>query len=250
MQRYFVEPNNWFEQHVKIDSDDYHHIVHVMRMKLGDEVICNHPSGEAYRCLIEEISNGNVQLLILDKLKNQVELPVNVTLIQGLPKGDKLEWVVQKTTELGVKRIIPLACDRSIVKWDDKKSVKKIQRLQKIAKEASEQAHRTVQPVIETPYSLKQLISADQSFDHKFVAYEETTRKAETQKISYYLEHIEPDQSIAIVIGPEGGLTETEIDQLYQSDFKPIRLGPRILRTETAPLYALSALSYYFEETE
>lgn len=250
MQRYFVDQKNWFKPHVNINGDDYHHIVNVMRMKPGDEVICNHPDGDAYQCSIDKISDRNIQLLILDKLKNQVELPVNVTLIQGLPKGDKLEWIVQKATELGVQTIIPLECKRSIVKWDHKKSLKKSQRLQRIAKEASEQSHRTLQPAIETPYSLKQLISADQLFDHKFVAYEETTRRVKTKKLNHYLEQIKPGESIGVVIGPEGGLTEPEIAQLVQSGFQPIRLGPRILRAETAPLYLMSALSYYFEETE
>lgn len=249
MQRYFVEEKNWSEQQVNIDDDDYHHIVNVMRMQPGDEVICNHPNGHAYQCSIEKIGDGNVQLLILNKLKDQVELPVNVTLIQGLPKGDKLEWIVQKATELGVSTIIPLESKRSIVKWDHKKSSKKIQRLQKIAKEAAEQSHRTIQPTIEFPQSLKQIISVSQSFDHKFVAYEETAREVKTRSIEHYLKEVQAGQSIGIVIGPEGGIAKEEIDQLYKSGFEPVRLGPRILRTETAPLYLLSVLSYFFEET-
>src|SRR5699024_3606618 len=174
MQRYMVEQKNWSKQHLYINGDDYHHIVNVMRMERGDEVICNHPNRKAYQCAIEEIDDQRVRLVILKELEDQVELPVRVTLLQGLPKGDKLEWVVQKTTELGVETIIPLICERSIVKWDDKKKRKKVERLQKIAKEASEQSHQTAQPIVEAPVSIKQLTSQSPAFDHKFVAYEET----------------------------------------------------------------------------
>lgn len=250
MQRYMVEQRNWSKQDLYIDGDDYHHIVNVMRMKPGDQVICNHPSGKAYQCTIEEIDDQHVRLVILKELTNQTELPVHVTLMQGLPKGDKLEWVVQKATELGAETIIPLACERSIVKWDDKKIPKKVERLQKIAKEASEQSHRTVQPTVDAPVSIKQLTSQSSSYDHKFVAYEETTRELKTNKLESYLAEIKPGASIGIVIGPEGGLTDSEIERLYQADYQPIRLGPRILRTETAPLYFMSVLSYLFEETE
>lgn len=250
MQRYMVEQKNWSKQDLYIDGNDYHHIVNVMRMEPGDEVICNHPKGRAYLCAIDDMNDQNVRLTILQELEDQTELPVRVTLMQGLPKGDKLDWVVQKTTELGVATIIPLICERSIVKWDEKKQRKKVGRLIKIAKEASEQSHRSIQPTVENPVSIKQLLSSGRSFDHKFVAYEETTRKLKTNKLESYLNKIKPGQSIGIVIGPEGGLTEKEIEHLYQFDYHPVRLGPRILRTETAPLYLMSILSYLFEESD
>ncbi len=250
MQRYFVAEKQWDDQTLTIGGDDYHHIANVMRMKPDDHVICNHPDGVAYLCLINKIDEQMIHLTRLEALDNQVELPINLTLIHGLPKGDKLEWVVQKATELGVHSIIPLNSARSIVKWDLKKQQKKVERLQKIAKEASEQSHRTVQPIVHLPHTMKQLLSSDQIFDHKFVAYEETARTVKAEKLHTHLEQIKPGQSVVIAIGPEGGFTETEIEQFYEADFQPIRLGPRILRTETAPLYFLSALSYLLEEMD
>lgn len=249
LQRYFVDREYWLDEQVVIKGDDYHHIVNVMRMKVGDEVICNHPDKEAYLCSIDRIDQQAIYLNKINHMTNQVELPVDITLIQGLPKGDKLEWIVQKSTELGVKKIIPLNTARSVVKWDAKKQAKKIERLKKIAKEASEQSHRTDQPIIESLMTIKQLSAQIEEFDHLFVAYEETTRQIKTDKLYTYLEDIKPGQSVAIVIGPEGGLTEKEIAQLYAAQFKAVRLGPRILRTETAPLYFLSVMSLLFEES-
>lgn len=248
MQRYFVAEEQWDDQKLTIIGDDYHHIANVMRMKPDDHVICNHPNGVAYLCLIKKIDDQMIYLTKLESLDNQVELPINLTLAHGLPKGDKLEWIVQKATELGVHAVIPLNSARSIVKWDLKKQQKKVERLQKIAKEASEQSHRTIQPAVHLPHTMKQLLLSDQHFDHKFVAYEETTRTVKTKKLHTYLEKIKPGQSVVIAIGPEGGFTETEIEQFYKAGFQPIRLGPRILRTETAPLYFLSTLSYLLEE--
>jgi len=250
MQRYFVDQENWYENAIQIIGDDYHHIVNVMRMTKGTKIICNHPSGVGYLAEIETITDQEVRLQIIKKLSHQVEIPVNVTLIQGLAKGDKLDWIVQKATELGVNRVIPLNSQRSIVKWDEKRQKKKIERLEKIAKEAAEQSHRTIQPTIDNTHSLKKLVENEKDFDHKFVAYEETTREISVKDLNHYLERIEPGESVAIVIGPEGGLTKEEVELLYDKGYEPIRLGPRILRTETAPIYFLSALSYILEETK
>ena len=250
MQRYFVNEAYWEENELTIVGDDYHHIANVMRMKPGDQIICNHPSGHAYLCLIDQIDDQQVYLSQLEHLNDQVELPIHITLIQGLPKGDKLEWIVQKSTELGVDSIIPFNSARSIVKWDGKKQRKKVERLQKIAKEAAEQSHRTTLPTVELPHSIKQLLTSMENFEHKFIAYEETTRTVSTKKLQTYFAQIKPGQSVAIAVGPEGGFTEKEMEQFYDANFQPIRLGPRILRTETAPIYFLYTLSYLLEESD
>ncbi|MBM7541680.1 16S rRNA (uracil(1498)-N(3))-methyltransferase [Amphibacillus cookii] len=249
MQRYFIEDQNWKNDQIIITNDDAHHIVNVMRMTLNDQVICNRSDGRVALCKIIEITDV-IKLSILNWLEQEVELPIEVTLVQGLPKGDKLDWIAQKATELGVHTIIPFQASRSIVKWDMKKREKKQHRLKKIVKEASEQAHRNQLPKVEELHDLKALVQLSQHYDHKFVAYEETTRKQITQKLNVFFKQILPGQSVIVIIGPEGGLTEEEIDTFYQNGFEPVRFGPRILRTETASLYLLSALSYYFEETE
>src|SRR5690625_445333 len=176
MQRYFVDQENWYENAIKIIGDDYHHIVNVMRKTKGTKIISNQPSGVGYLAEIETITDQEVRLQIIKKLSHQVEIPVNVTLIQGLAKGDKLDWIVQKATELGVNRVIPLNSQRSIVKWDEKRQKKKIERVEKIAKEAAEQSHRTIQPTIDNTQYLKKLVEGDNDFDYTFVANEETTR--------------------------------------------------------------------------
>lgn len=250
MQRYFVPESNWYEDHVVITGDDVHHITRVMRMDINDEMICNHPSGKACLCAISEKKDDCVVALIKTWQSEKVELPIDVTIAQGLPKGDKLELIMQKGTELGARSFIPFQATRSIVKWDEKKAVKKIARLKKIVKEASEQSHRTVLPLVKNVHSMSQLLDESQYYHHKFVAYEDTTRKQLSSKLSSYYQEINLGERVLICIGPEGGFTGDDIAQFRKHNFRLIRLGPRILRTETAALYALASLSYYFEEME
>ncbi len=123
MQRYFVPSHQWSEQNLVIKGDDYHHIVNVMRMKEGHSIICV-TNGVSYVCEVHDIQDQTVECLIIKKLNENQELPVKVTLAQGLPKGDKLDLIVQKSTELGLEHFIPLQMDRTIVKWDHKKEQK------------------------------------------------------------------------------------------------------------------------------
>ena len=250
MQRYFVPAINFSDNKVTITGDDVHHITRVMRMEIGDEIICNHPSGKAAVSTITTVSENEVVVSINKWQEQNAELPIHVTVAQGLPKGDKLELILQKGTELGAAGFIPFQAARSVVKWDKKKVSKKIERFKKIVKEASEQSHRTLLPQVESIETLQDLIGSSDSYDHKYVAYEETTRELPTQKLSYYFDQIRVGEKVLICIGPEGGFSESEITKLHTAGFKSIRLGPRILRTETAALYALASLSYHFEERE
>ncbi|WP_112181355.1 16S rRNA (uracil(1498)-N(3))-methyltransferase [Paraliobacillus zengyii] len=250
MQRYFVTATGWSDMHVTITDDDIHHITRVMRMEIGDKIICNHPDGKAAVCAIKSMADDKIVTEIVEWQRQTVELPVRVTIAQGLPKGDKFELILQKGTELGAAGFIPLQAERSIVKWDEKKASKKNERFQKIIKEASEQSHRTLLPKIEKVASLQDVIEMSASFDHRLVAYEETTRDIPTNKLSYFLKQMVPSEQVFLCIGPEGGFSENEIIALKNADFQSIRLGPRILRTETAALYALASLSYHFEELE
>lgn len=249
MQYYFVDKNQWQGDQVTITGDDYHHIVNVMRKKVDDHVICSHPEGKQAICQITAVDD-DVTLRIIDYLDATTELPIDVTIVQGLPKGDKLDWIVQKATELGARSFVPFNAVRSIVKWDKKKEGKKLDRLRKIVKEASEQSHRQILPEIHSVQTLANVVELSQGYDHLFMAYEETTRELASAKLSHRFKRIQPGDRVLIVIGPEGGLDEKEVRAFYEANFQAIRIGPRILRTETAPLYLLSALSYYFEETE
>ncbi|UFU01389.1 16S rRNA (uracil(1498)-N(3))-methyltransferase [Radiobacillus kanasensis] len=248
MQRYFIAKEHWMGDHVLIEGEDVHHIVRVMRMKEGDKIVCNQPNGRAAVCQITERSEQMVKASIVEWLEQESEMPVHVAIAQGLPKGDKMELVLQKGTELGASEFIPFQAARSVVKWDPKKINKKSDRYKKVAKEASEQAHRTVVPHVETVLSFKELIKRSDDYDVKWFAYEEEAKGPQNQKLSDLFRTVKNGQRILACIGPEGGYTIEEVNQLIEHGFTPIRLGPRILRTETAALYLLAGLSYHFEE--
>lgn len=246
VQRYFIEEQGNIEQ-FNISGDDYHHIVRVMRMKAGDEIICVTLKGKSAICQIAEITDEIVVANVVKWEEGTTELPVHVVIASGLPKGDKLELIIQKGTELGAYEFVPFTASRSIVKWDSKKAVKKVDRWQKIAKEAAEQSHRSYVPEVKEPISLKELVKASDEYTYKLVAYEEEAREGEVSVLSSTLAKLGEGDRLLIVFGPEGGLSSEEIDLLNKNGFLACGLGPRILRTETAPLYALSAVSYHFE---
>ncbi|MRG86644.1 16S rRNA (uracil(1498)-N(3))-methyltransferase [Salinibacillus xinjiangensis] len=248
MQRYFIPQSGWTNQQVEITNDDAHHISKVMRMKPEDQIYCCHPDGKTALCEIEEITNGKVICHIVEWITEHKELPVHITIAQGLPKGDKLDLIVQKGTELGASAFIPFNGERSVVKWDDKKANKKITRLSKIAKEASEQSHRTKIPTIHELESFSGLLQKSEAFDHCIVASEVEAKKDTPTYISDLIEGIQPDDHVLVVIGPEGGFSDQELAKLAEKGFGFTRFGPRILRTETAPLYFLAVMSYQFEE--
>ncbi|MDV6377952.1 16S rRNA (uracil(1498)-N(3))-methyltransferase [Sporosarcina sp. GW1-11] len=246
MQRYFID-QPFDEQNLSVISgDDSKHIVKVMRMTEGQEIVTVY-GGIAVVSTIEEILDNQVIVSRQRELEQLTEMPVSVTLACGLPKGDKLDLITQKGTELGMKRLIPLATSRSIVKWDPKKGVKRVERLQKIAKEAAEQCHRNEIPEIMPVQTVKQMIDYAATFDVKLFADEEDAKSDMPHKIADRLKNVYHGQSIVVVFGPEGGLAREEAVLLEDAGFLPVSLGPRILRTETAPLYTLSAMSYEFE---
>lgn len=249
MQRYFVNQSA-DETRFTIAGDDYHHIARVMRMKEGDQIICVTPLNKSAVCAIAEITDEQVITEVVQWISGTSELPIEVTIVSGLPKGDKLEWIIQKGTELGAFQFIPFISARSVVKWDEKKAEKKLERWQKIAKEAAEQSHRTILPKVKSPINIKSLIKISEDFDYKLIAFEEEAKQGEASVLSKILAEMEKGQTLLFVFGPEGGLTEQEVSSLSEHGFRSCGLGPRILRTETAPLYALSAVSYHFELME
>lgn len=244
MQRYFAENE---EDTFLIKEDDFHHITRVMRMKPGEEIYCVNSNQQTARCTIENITENEIVAKVIQWVEEDMELPVTVTIVSGLPKGDKLEWIIQKGTELGAHEFIPFIASRSIVKWDAKKSDKKISRWNKIAKEAAEQSHRAVIPNVSAPVSLKELIKMAADYDVLIIAYEEEAKAQESANLMRSFSSMKKGQSLLVVFGPEGGLADSEVELLKEKGFVACGLGPRILRTETAPLYLLSAVSYHFE---
>lgn len=252
MQTYFVEENNWQENEVFI-SEDAHHIIRVMRYNIGDVILCVHPNRQVAKCEITSFNKDESLVIakIMEWLDIDNELPVQVTILQSLPKGNKLELIVQKGTELGASKFIFFESKRSIVKWDGKKAKNRIQRYEKIAKEASEQAKRNIVPKISYVENINQFIeNIDNQHCLKLIAYEEEAKQNRTSSFSQQLKQVRANEEIYIIIGPEGGLTEDEVQYFNKYGFVPVRLGKRILRTETASLYALSAISYHLEELE
>lgn len=246
MQRYFVNAGSETDRYL-IDGEDFHHITRVMRMKAGDQIVCVTIDGKCAECIIEEITDEKVVAEVVKWEEGSTELPIKVSIASGLPKGDKLEWIIQKGTELGASEFVPFLAARSIVKWDEKKAGKKVERWQKIAKEAAEQSYRNIVPTVINPLHLKTLLQRADAFDVKLIAYEEEAKLGEVAVLAKTLHELRPGQSLLVVFGPEGGLDTKEIAVLKENGFIPCGLGPRILRTETAPLYLLSAVSYHLE---
>ncbi|MFD2751280.1 16S rRNA (uracil(1498)-N(3))-methyltransferase [Virgibacillus siamensis] len=248
LQRYFVPEENWRESIVLIHDDDAHHIHRVMRCHEGDRIICNHPGGSAAICRIISIGPAEVRTSIDEWLSESAELPVDVTIAQGIPKSDKFELVLQKGTELGANAFIPVQSERSVALWNDKKMEKKLSRFQKIVKEASEQSHRNRIPDILQVLSVEKMAAYLDKYDVKLFAYEEEAKSMPGKSLGSVINNLEKGSNVLVYIGPEGGISEKEAAVLTEHYFTPIRLGPRILRTETASLYVLASISYHLEE--
>ncbi|WP_085523320.1 16S rRNA (uracil(1498)-N(3))-methyltransferase [Tuberibacillus sp. Marseille-P3662] len=246
-QRYFI-PKEQFQDHsVIIQGEDARHIRKVMRMTDGETITCCDNDGHAFLCKIRDLDEQKVIADILEEQPANQELDINITVVQGMPKSDKLEWVVQKGTELGVNSFVPFTADRSIVKWPANKVDKKVSRLQKIAKESAEQSHRVYIPEIIEPWTLQDLIQAISDYDSCVVAYEEEGKRGQQTGLPSVLNNLESGQRLLIVIGPEGGLSKSEVDAFQSAGGVLCGLGSRILRTETAPLFILSAIAYQLE---
>ena len=246
MQRYFVKGNVSETTHSLVFSkDQVHQLKKVMRVRAGEQFEVVDDSSQLAIVEVSELDPFEVK--VVELLEQKVELPVSVTIAVGLSKGDKLDWIIQKATELGVSEIIPLSLTRNVVKWTGDKADKKIERLQKIAEEASEQSHRLKVPRVTSVMTLKELANYTSNFEQKLIAYEESAKVGESLQLVKSLQSLQENERVIFVFGPEGGIEEQEVALLEESGYIPCSLGPRILRAETAPLYALAAVSYQCE---
>lgn len=235
MQRYFAKVNN---DTVFLSDDDCHHLLNVLRAKVGEKI---EVVGEGKLYLASIVKVSPLDIKVIESLNDNSELSAKVTLYYCLSKGDKNEFVIQKATELGASKIVLVSSKRCVVKYDNKDVDKKIVRFTKIAKEAAEQCHRLIVPEVIGPISVDQ-IGNDSIEDARFVAYEEESQHSPSFSING------DEKSIAVFIGPEGGIDEKEIEKLNSFGFKNVSLGNRILRTETAAVYAISVISNYLEK--
>lgn len=248
MQRYFInEDQVKIRQVVQLTEDDARHLSKVMRAQPGDPIEIVSLDGRVYLGQLgPNPSQGQVEILKLLDLQPS-ELPCQVTIAAGLSKNDKLDWIVQKATELGMSQFIPLNLKRNVVQWDHKKQAQKVERLQKIAQAACQQSKRLIIPTVQPLHDLEDLIQASASYQHKWLAYEETAKEGQHSLLKKELNKVQDNDKILVVFGPEGGLDEKEVHILVQAGFMAMSLGPRILRAETAPAYLLAAVSYQLE---
>lgn len=245
MYQFFVEEGQINGDRIVILGDDVNHIKNVLRMKIGEEIaVSNGVDQKEYRCEIVQIEQEDIICKLRFIKEDGVELPAKVYLFQGLPKADKMELIIQKAVELGVYSVIPVATKRSIVKLDDKKAASKRTRWQGIAEAAAKQSKRKIIPEIGDVVSFSEAIRLVKDMDVKLIPYELAEDMSKTKEI---IGGIEPGQSVAIFIGPEGGFDETEIELAAKEGVQAITLGKRILRTETAGMTVLAWLMYHLE---
>ena len=247
MYRFFIKEEQIHDGMIEICGSDVNHIKNVLRMKTGDKVYLSNGSDLEYECSLLEWTDDTILAKIEDVHGMETELPVKITLYQGLPKGDKMELIIQKAVELGVYEIIPVATKRAVVKLDAKKAEAKQKRWQSIAESAAKQSRRNIIPHIHEVVKFGQAVDYAKNLDITLIPYELAEDMEKTKQI---FETIQPGQSIGIFIGPEGGFDESEIALAQENGISPITLGKRILRTETAGMAVLSVLMFQLEGRE
>lgn len=227
------------------DKAAVHHIFTVMRTSVGEKIQLVFEEGKVG--LAEVVSSELCTVRLLKVLDVQTELPVHITVALGFPKGDKLEFISEKATELGASAIWAAPFKWSVAKWDSKKLAKKKEKLDKIVLGAAEQSRRQILPEICFFEKLSELVATFSQFDQVLIAYEESAKAGEQARLAQNMTSLKPGQKVLLLFGPEGGIAPEEIALFEQAGAEIVGLGPRIMRAETAPLYALSAFSTYFD---
>lgn len=245
MYQFFVEEQQLTGDKITILGSDVNHIKNVLRMKGGERVrVSLSDSGRSFFCVLANISEDEVIAQIQEEDEAGTELKNKIYLFQGLPKGDKMELIIQKCVELGVYEIIPIAMKNCVVKLDAKKADSKVKRWQAISESAAKQSKRTVIPEIQMPLTWKEALKKAEELDVVLVPYENERGMEATREV---MQSIKPGQSIGIFVGPEGGFAPEEIGGVAPEAHR-ISLGRRILRTETAGLATLSMLVFCLDE--
>ena len=242
MPRFFVKTEQIEEKTITIIGEDVKHIKNVLRKQNGDNLeICNQETGTIYKCEIIDLKEQEIINRIIEE-NETIEDAIKVDIYQGLPKSDKMELIIQKSIELGANAIIPVEMKRCVVKLDSKSEGKKIERWQKIAESAAKQSGRSTIPEIRRIVKVEDIVKLKNDYDSIIVCYEnekENYIKNELLKLKN-----KQKAKIAVVIGPEGGLEEKDVEVLKQNGASIVTLGNRILRTETVALNLLSIIMY------
>lgn len=246
MRKFFVKENQINNEIITI-IEDVNHIKNVLRLNIGEKIqICNEENSKNYICEITEITSKLVKCKILEEIKATAERNVELHIFQGLPKADKMELIIQKGTELGVSEFIPVNFKRCIVKISSKDEKKKIDRWNKISKVAAKQSKRDIVPKVRNIENIKNICNEIAEYDIVLLAYElEENNYIKNELLK--LKNTKEKYKIAVIIGPEGGIDEEEVEALKNAGAKLISLGKRILRTETVALQVSSIIMYELE---
>ncbi len=244
MPRFFVQPEQIKETTAIITGPDVKHITRVLRMAVGDPLTVLDGTGAVYQAEIREINKEEILCRLLGQEKAYSEPHLKVTLVQGLPKGDKMETIIQKSTELGVHRIIPLAAARSVVKLEGKKVAERQERWQRVAMEAAKQCRRAGVPEVQRLCRWDEVLAGIPLGALVLMPWEDERQ----QSLKEVLQNVAPPSEVYLFIGPEGGFTPEEAARAREQGFHSVTLGHRILRTETAGPAALTMVLYHYGE--
>ncbi len=243
MPKFFVESHDVGESSVILTGENMHHLINVLRKTKGDEITVCDKSGYDYKCVITEIEKEQVILDITDKMGSISEPQVKISLFQGLPKGDKLSLICEKCVEAGVFEIYPVAMARSVVKLSKKDFEKKRERVMKVSSSAAKQSGRGIIPEVHGLLDFNEALMLLKEFELVVFPYEEEKQTTLKSVIKDF-----KGKKIAVIIGPEGGFAREESEKLTSLNIKPVTLGSRILRTETAPIATIFNILYELEQ--
>ncbi len=247
MPKFFVKNDQFNNGKISIIGEDAYHIKNVLRMRIDQKIqICNTDTSENFNVIIESINTDSIICNIDKIIETTTESKLDVHIFQGIPKSDKMELIIQKSTELGAKEITPVIMDRCIVKVEKKDTLKKIDRWQKISEAAAKQSGRNSIPIINSFEKISNIYPLFSKYDIVIVAYE-NEKKTTLKQVLKDLKKKKLCSKIAIIIGPEGGIDTEEISNMKRNKAKIVTLGNRILRTETVALSVLSNIMYEFE---
>jgi 16S rRNA (uracil1498-N3)-methyltransferase len=242
MRRFFVRPEDVGERELRLQGDEAAHLVRALRLGTGAQIIAFDGLGREYVAMVERFEANRVVCQIMRQREVRRSQTVSIVLGQGLPKVDKFEWVIQKTTELGVAEIVPLLTERVVPQISARHMTTKVARWERLAREACKQCGRSTVPHVYPPMSLEAYFTTFQHLALKLVFWE----GEETRRLRTVLDAAAPVASAAIVVGPEGGLTSQEVSRGESHGFVVVGLGEPILRTETASVVAVTLLQYHF----
>ena len=243
MPKFFFDSSKIQDGVVALEGENARHLLKVLRVKVGDGLILCDGEAFDYDATVKSISKDSLEVYLIKKYENSSEPRTKITLFQGLPKGDKLSYIVEKAVEAGIYEITPVLMKRSVARSDKIEFAKKAARFQKIAESAAKQSNRGIIPQINGLHSLGEAIAGRESFDLLLMPYE----CERDQTLKKVLRCWPNADKIAVFIGPEGGFDQEEADTLIKAGFHPVSLGPRILRTETAGIASIFEILYEYE---